>query len=86
MPALDNVAVEVAGQRPALPLVRWSVRFALHLAPQFAGQRTHRIIDGERDLPVIDNYEIGLLHRADADDAVRALASELWRQVQREPD
>jgi hypothetical protein len=38
------------------------------------------------DLPVIDNYEIGLLHRADADDAVRALASELWRQVQREPD
>jgi hypothetical protein len=34
---------------------------------------------------VIDNYEIGLLHRADADDAC-ALASELWRQVQREPD
>lgn len=47
--------------------------------------RGHRIIDGERNLPVIDNYEIGLLHRGDADDAVRALASELWQQVQREP-
>ncbi|WP_164230369.1 LysR substrate-binding domain-containing protein [Stenotrophomonas maltophilia] len=56
------------------------------LLPRRAVTREHRIIDGERGLPVIDNYEIGLLHRADADDAVRALASELWRQVQREPD
>jgi hypothetical protein len=44
------------------------------------------IIDICSDLPLVDNYEIGLLHRADADDAVRALASELWRQVQREPE
>jgi len=58
----------------------------ISLLPRRAVSREHRIIDGERELPVIDNYEIGLLHRADADDAVRALASELWRQVQREPD
>ncbi|PSM14376.1 MULTISPECIES: LysR substrate-binding domain-containing protein [Stenotrophomonas] len=58
----------------------------ISLLPRRAVTREHRIIDGERDLPVIDNYEIGLLHRPDADDAVRALASELWRQVQREPD
>ena len=58
----------------------------ISLLPRRAVTREHRIIDGERGLPVINNYEIGLLHRADADDAVRALASELWRQVQREPD
>ena len=58
----------------------------ISLLPRRAVTREHRIIDGERGLPVVDNYEIGLLHRADADDAVRALASELWRQVRREPD
>ncbi|MCO7500141.1 LysR substrate-binding domain-containing protein [Stenotrophomonas maltophilia] len=58
----------------------------ISLLPRRAVTREHRIIDGERELPVIDNYEIGLLHRSDAEDAVRALASELWRQVQREPD
>ncbi|MBP0657144.1 hypothetical protein J8J20_25035, partial [Mycobacterium tuberculosis] len=41
----------------------------ISLLPRRAVSRDHRIIDGERDLPVIDNYEIGLLHRADADDA-----------------
>lgn len=58
----------------------------ISLLPRRAVLRDHRIIDSERGLPVIDNYEIGLLHRADADDAVRALAAELWRQVQREPE
>ncbi|MNC74471.1 hypothetical protein D3C75_1258330 [compost metagenome] len=58
----------------------------ISLLPRRAVNREHRIIDGQRDLPLVDNYEIGLLHRADADDAVRALASELWRQVQREPE
>ncbi|WP_367382494.1 LysR substrate-binding domain-containing protein [Stenotrophomonas cyclobalanopsidis] len=56
------------------------------LLPQRAVNREHRVIDGERGLPVVENYEIGLLHRPDADDAVRALAAELWRQVQREAE
>ncbi len=56
----------------------------ISLLPRRAVNREHRVIDGERGLPVVENYEIGLLHRPDADDAVRALAAELWRQVQRE--
>ncbi|WP_164072606.1 LysR substrate-binding domain-containing protein [Stenotrophomonas maltophilia] len=56
----------------------------ISLLPRRAVNREHRVIDGERGLPVVENYEIGLLHRPDADDAVRALATELWRQVQRE--
>ncbi|HGK7305641.1 TPA: LysR family transcriptional regulator [Stenotrophomonas maltophilia] len=56
----------------------------ISLLPRRAVSREHRVIDGERGLPVVENYEIGLLHRPDADDAVRALAAELWRQVQRE--
>ncbi|KAF1016782.1 MAG: HTH-type transcriptional regulator YofA [Stenotrophomonas maltophilia] len=56
----------------------------ISLLPRRAVGREHRIIDGQRQLPMVDNYEIGLLHRTDADEAVRALASALWRQVQRE--
>ncbi len=58
----------------------------ISLLPRRAVNREHRVIDGERGLPVVENYEIGLLHRPDADDAVRALAAELWRQVQREAE
>ncbi|WP_406235926.1 LysR substrate-binding domain-containing protein [Isoptericola jiangsuensis] len=58
----------------------------ISLLPRRAVSREHRVIDGERGLPVVENYEIGLLHRPDADDAVRALAAELWRQVQREAE
>jgi len=58
----------------------------ISLLPRRAVCREHRVIDGERGLPVVENYEIGLLHRPDADDAVRALAAELWRQVQREAE
>jgi len=58
----------------------------ISLLPRRAVNREHRVIDGERGLPVAENYEIGLLHRPDADDAVRALAAELWRQVQREAE
>ncbi|AWH49851.1 LysR family transcriptional regulator [Stenotrophomonas sp. SAU14A_NAIMI4_5] len=58
----------------------------ISLLPRRAVSREHRVIDGERGLPVVENYEIGLLHRPDADGAVRALAAELWRQVQREAE
>ncbi|WMJ69506.1 LysR substrate-binding domain-containing protein [Stenotrophomonas sp. 24(2023)] len=58
----------------------------ISLLPRRAVGAGHRIIDGQRGLPVVDTYEIGLLHRPDAGDAVRALATALWGQVRREPD
>lgn len=56
----------------------------ISLLPRRAVSAGHRIIDGQNGLPVIDNYEIGILHRDNADPGVRALAQELKRQVDAE--
>ncbi|GAB3052130.1 LysR family transcriptional regulator [Stenotrophomonas tumulicola] len=53
----------------------------ISLLPRRAVLAGHQVIDGQRGLPVIDSYEIGILYRDNADDGVRALALELKRQV-----
>ena len=56
----------------------------ISLLPRRAVRADHRIIDGVHGLPLIDNYEIGILFRDTADEGVHALARELKRQVDEE--
>lgn len=63
-PTRDDVAVAAAGQRPTLLQLQWSIRFALHLPPQLAGQRAHRIVGvrtmQQADFVVVDHRQVAL--------------------------
>lgn len=56
----------------------------ISLLPRRAVTTAHRIIDGHSGLPLIDSYEIGIVHRENADAAVRLLALQLKQQVDHE--